>query len=284
MNMFLPNSCYKYPQFLDELEKEGENQPQFIIEGLTFENEPLKKIQGTDIPYRLNVGDEELEMINIYKASMMATVSLINPINIIPTLISLISVKERNRVIGWFKRLGFKSVQNVILNYQHWSTFHKELYTLIFAILIKSKIDETNSRQLAEHLSYVIEYDTAYKTRLQDLFNETTPDKITTRKEIKRLLNLFVSRNKDKDVIKYKKFVFILTFALLIPKVKRIFKESLAHINWKNLCPDEIDKYWMSMKVEYDYEGKTLEERLDEGFKKWKYAHTKEEYLKCKID
>lgn len=273
--MFLPSHLYKYPQFLDELEGEGRGQPVFVQESISYENEPLIKIQGTDIPYRLNVGDEELEAINIFKASLIAVMTALNPI-------SLLSVTKRNVLATRLNKIGCRSIKTVILKHKHWSKFHKEFYILVFGILLKFKIEENKARELAEYISYAIEYDTAYKTRLQDMFNETSPERFNRPvKEIRRLFKLFVARSKDKDMIKYKRFVDLLTLAFLLPNISWAIEDVFMSIEWKNLCPDEIDEYWMSMKSEYDYFGKTLEERLD--FNRWEYPHKKEEYLNTQL-
>lgn len=273
--MFLPQKIYKYHNFLKDLEMEGENQPIFIQESVSFDKEPLIKIQGTDMPYRLLVGDEELEAINLFKASLIVIMSALNPFSLF---------QNKNKLIDKINRLGYRTIKPLILKQEHWTTFHKEFYVLIFAVLLKFKIDEDKARPLAEYISYTIEYDTAYKTRLQDMFNETSPDRFDKPvRELRRLFRLFVARNKDRHVVKYKKFVDLLTLAFLFPNISRKFQSIFHLIDWKSLCPDEIDEYWMSMKVEYDYFGKTLEERLDEGFAKWKYVHTKEEYLNCQL-
>ncbi len=104
----------------------------------------------------------------------------------------------------------------------------------------------------AEVLAYILEYDQAYRFRLQDLANETD---YLTFKEVFRLFRIWKSR--DRNEIKYKrvsqKFTITITlfaFLLLLPHFRREINRILPRLK-----PDESDIYWMKLKQDYKYGG-----------------------------
>lgn len=102
-------------------------------------------------------------------------------------------------------------------------------------------------------LAYVLEYDSAYRFRLQDLANET--ERLTPR-EVLRLFKLWKQR--DENEIKHKliskKFTLpAYAFALYLflnPTFSAKLNRALPCLK-----PDSNDLYWMKLKTDYHYAG-----------------------------
>lgn len=100
-------------------------------------------------------------------------------------------------------------------------------------------------------IGYVLEYDQAYRFRLQDLANET--DRLTPR-EVIRLFGLWKQR--DLNEKKYRsisrRFTLpVYLFALLLflrPNILRRINAILP-----SLKPDNNDLFWMKLKTDYNY-------------------------------
>lgn len=128
----------------------------------------------------------------------------------------------------------------------------------------------------------LIELDTAYKFRFQDISLEIKLEEILGGKErmlaeIERLFSILIKREKD-DIMR-NKWIIIRRSLLQVLKrtemarefVKKFFKE----LNLKEIYPDEGDRYFDLLRKDYDFFGKTLPERIEErkqiDGENWKY-------------
>ena len=116
--------------------------------------------------------------------------------------------------------------------------------------------------QISQTTAHILEYDDAYRYRFQDIINEADLSQlqISPRKEIKRLINIYKQREENQVVKdKLEKLITPILYLLLIPKVKKAFIQAIPHI--KGIRPDPADLYWMSIRNDYLFGGKTYEER-----------------------
>jgi len=107
--------------------------------------------------------------------------------------------------------------------------------------------------KISHIFAYLMEYDGAYKFRVQDLANETSTELLTTRplKEIRRLLAI----NKERDYpAVHRKFVIAATLLYLYVLFKRKdFIKKIKKLDWSKIQMDENDRYWASIKTDYEY-------------------------------
>lgn len=110
-----------------------------------------------------------------------------------------------------------------------------------------------------------IEWDTAYRYPLEDLFSQTTKEALLKdpRREIKRILVILERRDKDiHRVAKFKAFATIFSYALLIPRVKRAFVDAFSEVKYSNLVLDEDDSHNVLLRTDYNYFDLDLDERI----------------------
>jgi hypothetical protein len=120
------------------------------------------------------------------------------------------------------------------------------------------------------------EGDMAYRTRGQDGLGELDKEKLrkNPRKEILRLFNLVSGRESNivggqrpkMDAIRK-----MLWLALLSRKIVKKIATFLEEIDIEQVRFDINDKYWLANKFDYDFEGKTYEERME-----WKREQEKD--------
>lgn len=124
------------------------------------------------------------------------------------------------------------------------------------------------AQAILEALEYILEHDQAYRFRFMDMLAETTKERLTEnpRREIKRLLAI----NKARDYThangplvsdKIGKVGNLVLWALLLPPLKRRFREAIATLDWSKYQWDDIDRYWAYLKNDYDYFGLSFEKR-----------------------
>ncbi len=110
----------------------------------------------------------------------------------------------------------------------------------------------------------VIELDVAYRYRAEDVFSETTLERMleNPRREILLLMKIFETREPKAHLIKkFSAITNILLFALLSPRVKRAFRKALRAIRFEGLQLDEIERDNVKHLHNYDFFGMTIEER-----------------------
>jgi transcription initiation factor IIE alpha subunit len=136
-----------------------------------------------------------------------------------------------------------------------------------------------SAQTFAVIMANLIDYDNAYRLRFEDTMSETSKEKLQNpRKEIKRLLEIMRSRevrpgDKGRNIhYKFKVFAYLLSSAMLIPKVKRAFLKAVDLIDLKKMGLDDTDTYWVCLRCDYKYMGMTDTERLSYAQSKaWTY-------------
>lgn len=120
------------------------------------------------------------------------------------------------------------------------------------------------ARKTSLIFSTLIEYDNAYRWRIQDIAGEVNLEDIkdNPRKEIKRVVQIYLEREKIGIFHKFTAIAKIFNFLLYLPKVKRAFKESLSYIDMSKIVPDESDKYFTLTRKDYDFGGKDFDTRM----------------------
>lgn len=155
------------------------------------------------------------------------------------------------------------------LHYPYYSEFSKALWDFIYLFLRKLGIKSEIAYRFGLQLATMIEYDDAYKVRLQDITNEIDFKK-NLRKEILRVLELYRQRDtfeEDNDAHaggRIMKIAKLGSFLLYIPKVKKAFQFAIENINTEWLKLDDWDYYWTLNRGDYNCGGRTLEDRKAE--------------------
>lgn len=180
-----------------------------------------------------------------------------------------IKISSIEKLLTSFNRISYGVVSPYMLKPENMTPLASELQGVIYAFFARFGIENGISRQFALIFGTLIEYDNAYRYRLEDIFSETTKDKIVSDpyREIKRLMDIFIKREKMWMVgDKFKVLLKIISLSLLFPKVRSSIKSAFRTCNFDRLKLDEADIYWCSTRVDYDFQGKSYEERV----KMWK--------------
>jgi hypothetical protein len=210
-------------------------------------------IDGADFPSRGYAPPEAVFANNIVKRMIVRGLPVINPL-------------RYEAILDAFSDVGWKVMSPYILKTEYLTPFSKEIYKLTKLFLEEIKINQAD--RIAKLVAHLFEYDNAYRLRLEDLFSETTPELLCNdpRKEIVRLLELNRARevqHKEGVSNKFKLIANALGVLILIPKINKAFKKAIKEIDYKNLCIDNTELYWMCHRTDYAFCGKTYEERLE---------------------
>ena len=169
--------------------------------------------------------------------------------------------KLLNQRINGFNSIAVKVLEAHILKPIHRMKFGLELENVIKIFL--SELGVKKAEMTGNLVSHVIEYDAAYRFRIQDILSETTKEKLirNPRKEIKRLLRLEMERDYEFVGNKFKLFATLASLLLIVPSIKKAFRRAIKECNLQYLQLDEGDRYWVLMRKDYNFLGKTYEQR-----------------------
>ena len=254
----LPRELYDNPQADTQITNEAKVSAEEILAWKVKEIKWGKNgietiIEGADFPARGYAPPEAVFANNIVKRMIVAGLPIVNPIRYMA-------------IIASFGDIGWKVMSPYILKTEYLTPFSREIYKMA-----KVFLEEIGSKWVdkpAKIIAHLFEYDNAYRLRMEDLFSETSPEMLYNepRKEIVRLLELNRVREvqyKEGVSNKFKLVANALGAILLIPKVNKAFKKAIKAVEYKNLCIDNIELYWMCHRQDYNFLGKTYEERLE---------------------
>ncbi len=109
------------------------------------------------------------------------------------------------------------------------------------------------SNELGVVISHIIEYDSAYRFRLQHMLDVTYAIQLanTPQRTLTQMLKL--NRQNDYDTVhkKIQKFIILLRILLLWPPFKRKWKHAILNCDFKALQTDAGDRYWLSQRTDY---------------------------------
>lgn len=124
-----------------------------------------------------------------------------------------------------------------------------------------------NIEEVVNIISTIIEYDDAYRYRLEDLASEAVYSALlhSPVTELRRLAKIYAQREKTHANESVASIMRIATLILLHPKIRKAFKKSILSVDveWKDLCLDQADKYHVLLRDDYNFGGFSIEERKE---------------------
>jgi len=100
---------------------------------------------------------------------------------------------------------------------------------------------------LAEVIAHCLQYDNAYRFRLQLLASETSKEALlrNPRKELALLLSNLKKRESQNIYVKFERVFGIARTLLLLPPFRSAFKKLLKSLDFDKIQLDEADYYWV---------------------------------------
>jgi len=167
-----------------------------------------------------------------------------------------------------FVVLSDQILNSYYLKPERMSPLGRELNSTITKFLNELGADSFLVSGFARVISTLIDYDSAYRLRIEDLMSETSKELILVQpiQEIKNMLRLLVERDsKRKDLQgKFKAIGYALSALLLIPRIRKAFKTAIIKSDFKRFQLDEADRYHCLRMAGYEFLGRTIEDRFQE--------------------
>lgn len=159
------------------------------------------------------------------------------PFNGLPTegAVQAIAVIKKLLLLRPFKA-AWIAMEPHILKPQYQQAITRELCTMF-------------PSKMGQLIAHVIEYDSAYRYRIQDLFNESSKQALLASpwKEIRRLVGISKRRDYEVAHAKIRHFAYIFMVLLYIPSIRKAFQAC----DFTNLQLNENDRYWIDLRSDY---------------------------------
>jgi hypothetical protein len=203
-----------------------------------------------------------VSIITIYKHFFIMLLKGFSKQNIFQKVSIMIAMfSSKDAFISWSERIF--AMFPVLLKDEHWCRPVKELRRVM-----SGKIHPT----IIDTISLIIEYDSAYKNRFQDVFPLLDQSKLkglSAIKEVKRVFDILISRDYPEMREKWRPIKKAVLLAMMFPNARKQIISILKEINLKEIEFSEEELYWINQFPSYEYRGMSLRERLDDNIKKY---------------
>ncbi len=209
---------------------------------------------------------EALLAINLAKKILIEGMKLSSKFWLLP--LYLLRRKNIEKLLESYNKIALINLESYLLRPRFRMRIANEFGDCIYAFLKHLDIHEKPAGDFALIISSIIEYDDSYRYRLEDIASETTKEMMIhfPRQEIKRLTKIMLERDihdsgTNNTRTKVKTISKLLSLALLVPSIKRAFTNAIKYSNFKHFQYDISDEFWVSMRGDYDFMGKTYAQR-----------------------
>jgi hypothetical protein len=170
--------------------------------------------------------------------------------------------KRKMRVVeAWIE--GFNKLSGIVIRPycmkpEYYSNSCRQIRIFVEKFCTFLGIRQSLANGFGQRVAHMIEFDNAYRYRIQDLLSETSAEKLAEnpRREISRLIN-FLNVREPKNNIKGK-FLAVAELASIIfwhPRVKKALRKALECVDFSQMQMDEADRYHCLRFGNYEFGG-----------------------------
>ena len=185
-------------------------------------------------------------------------------------------VKILESFLYWYLQVANVHLEPHYLADRFYIDINRELRVFIIKFLREYGVSTDIACQFALAIITIIEYDSAYRFRIEDILSETTKEKLMTNpiKEFQRLVGILAERDSRTHLVaKFQRVAWIFKYVFWF--IKKPFLAALKETNLVKMQYDEIDRYQVCHWSGYNFFGETIEERV----KKYKKVQLKKSYI-----
>jgi hypothetical protein len=253
--------------------KEAEQQPIYTITDIKYPDEGGIFIYYKELlfPRKGFPYPEAVHAVNLVKRQLVAWLAFFadKSLTISYMALWLLPSAKRRNLVNRFTRSLADCVEPTLRPFYLLSRYYmapaKEMAKLVTNFLVNLGADPSGATFWEKTVCMIIEYDTAYTWRLQDIITEASKEALIDNpmKEIERLVDIF--RQREKMSPKITNYVQYLVKLLKLVFKKRSFRDAftdaIKEADLSKIAFTEADRYQVLPLKGYDFIGKTGEER-----------------------
>jgi hypothetical protein len=199
----------------------------------------------------------------IYKRLFFQVIESLARMGKVKALLTVFGLLNTSHILDdWFEYLFI--TYPVLLKDEHYCQPVKELRRVL-----RGKVKDN----VLDAITLVIECDSAYKYRFQDIMTEMDQSKLkgyfSTKKELERLVDILKERDFAQvgQPIKFEKIKKVIGIALLVPNIRRKIISILRELNIDEIRLSKEDICFTNSYTVYKIGGRSWEERKQENIK-----------------
>jgi len=217
-------------------------------------------------PIRMYPDIQSVWFIAYYKRFIPLMIHSLSGMSLPKKIITLLAIKYNFHILPkWFEHI-FSTYQPTLKD-ENYSQPVKEVRRVL-----KGKLDDS----LLDALILILEYDSGYRYRFQDVMMELNKENLTNpAKEIIRLIDILTFRDYGEDIESAEKSKWgrmkklIRLVFIFCPKIKKQIVAILRDINIDEIKFSKEDIYWTNKNPSYLFRGIAFEDRLKENIKNY---------------
>lgn len=250
---------YKFPVY-DRTEYPPEGGIYVYYKGMPY---PRK---GFPFPEGIFANDM-MKRISLTMIRSIGTKEMLLPILGMAVLPWKIKIRIVNNFLFQYLRISQWIHSACYLKEDRYSNPCRSIRQLVRVFLVEAGIKADIADSAAKVFATIIEYDDAYRYRIEDIFSETSKTALYEQpiREIHRLVKIFIEREQYENVQKTVNAInFMVTIALLHPRIRKAFKKAVSNLTpdqFKWLQLDNADRYHVLLRGDYKFTGRTFEQR-----------------------
>ena len=264
----IPRELYRYKSSVEQVD--SEQQTVTPVVKLSWDDGVFLYLEGAEYPQKGFTSPEALWACNLAKRNLIIFMKLFAKRSFIPTFIIFALSRWKNKVaevqrfVGLYIEVSHRNISPFILKGNYMSPMAQELEWFIYSFMKNIGLSQFHCERFSEVVATIIDYDNAYRYRVEDIFSETTKTALLANpgKEVARLLSVIKEREEGGIFVKFKLIGMALRVALWSRKVRNAFRAAIEEIDVRRMGLDEADRYWVCMRQDYKFLGKTYEERM----------------------
>lgn len=166
------------------------------------------------------------------------------------------------RILSELNRISQSIIQPYVLQENRYSVPVNEYGKFVHAFL--RSIGCGYEAEMAQIAKTLIEYDDAYRYRIEDMITEASKEMLlkNPRKEVTRLIGEYLKREKAAQVIDMAKAARLLASVIFLhPRIKKAFRSGIEAMDFQKAGLDEADSYHVLNWSDYDFWGKSFDTR-----------------------
>jgi hypothetical protein len=151
---------------------------------------------------------------------------------------------------------------------RYYSPVCKEIRKFLLSFLQFLGVSEYEAERFARNMMTMIDNDNAYRYRVQDIGGMTSKLRLMHDfvGEFERVYKEYLRREVPAQAVNDKigSVLKLAKIAWFIPKFRKAVLAGLEAMDWQNVVMDDADKYHTLLWSDYNFQGRTFEDRRDE--------------------
>lgn len=263
----IPKDLYAHKNAEEQLSAEQSTRTPVVK--LSWDKGIFLYLKGAEYPQKGLTSAEAMWAVNMVKRNFIEAVKTFSMKTFLPAWLLFLFYRKKTKVavleklLGSFNRQSWGIISPFVLKSDYLTPCAQEILWFSYSFLMNMGISADNADRFAVTIAHAVEYDNAYRYRIEDIFSETTKVKLMEdpKGEIKRLLKIMAERDSANVHAKFRMVVLGMAFMMLF--FKKAFLTAINEIDVRKLALDEADRYWVCLRKDYKFLGKSYEERQE---------------------